>query len=135
MKKIYFLIFAVVILLSACSGSSASLEGEWKLVSYGNASNPTIAFPNVDTSINFGTENQFGGNVGCNTFGGEYQLNGNQVTFSGIFSTMMFCEETIEQETVFLNIVSEQALHFELSGNQLTLSSQDGSVVIVLERK
>lgn len=135
MKKIYFLLIALVVLLSACSGSSVSLEGEWALVSYGDSSNPTSALPNVETSINFDADNQVGGNVGCNSFGGEYKLNGNQVTFSGIFSTLMFCEGTMDQETVFLNILSEQSLNFELSGNQLTLTSQDGSSVIVLERK
>lgn len=135
MKKIYFLLIALVILLSACSGSSVSLEGEWTLVSYGDSTNPTLALPNVETSINFDADNQVGGNVGCNSFGGEYKLNGNQVTFSGIFSTLMFCEGTMDQETVFLNILSEQSLNFELSGNQLTLTSQDGSSVIVLEKK
>ncbi|MBX3035519.1 MAG: META domain-containing protein [Anaerolineales bacterium] len=135
MKKIYFLLIALVVLLSACSGNSVSLEGEWKLVAYGDSSNPTSALPNVETSINFDADNQVGGNVGCNSFGGEYKLNGNQVTFSGIFSTLMFCEGTMDQETVFLNILSEQTLNFELSGNQLTLTSQDGSSVIVLEKK
>lgn len=135
MKKIYFLLIALVILLSACSGGSVSLEGEWTLISYGDSSNPTSALPNVETSINFDADNQVGGNVGCNSFGGEYKLNGKQVTFSGIFSTLMFCEGTMDQETVFLNILSEQSLNFELSGNQLTLTSQNGSSVIVLEKK
>jgi heat shock protein HslJ len=135
MKKIYFLLIALVVLLSACSGSSVSFEGEWTLVSYGDSSNPTSALPNVETSINFDVDNQVGGNVGCNSFGGEYKLNGNQVTFSGIFSTLMFCEGTMDQETVFLNTLSEQTLNFELNRSQLTLTIQDGSSAIVLERK
>lgn len=135
MKNIYFLLIALVISISACTGSSISLEGEWTLVSYGNASNPTSALPNVETSIKFDANNQIGGTVGCNSFGGEYKLNSNQVTFSGIFSTLMFCEGTMDQETVFLNILSEQTLNFELNGSQLTLTTQDGSSAIVLERK
>lgn len=135
MKKLTFIILTLLLMLSACSGNSASLEGEWTLVSYGDSSNPTSALPNVETSINFDADNQMGGNVGCNSFGGEYKVNGNQVTFSGIFSTLMFCEGTMDQETVFLNILSEQTLNFELSGNQLTLTTQDGSSVIVLQRK
>jgi heat shock protein HslJ len=135
MKKIYFLLIALVVLLSACSGNSASLEGEWTLVSYGDSANPTSALPNVETSINFGTDGQFGGSVGCNSFGAGYQASGNQITFEPVFSTLMFCEGTMDQETVVLNILSEQTLNFELSGNQLTLSTQDGSSVIVLEKK
>jgi len=132
MKKIYFLLIVLVVLLSACSGSSVSLEGEWALVSYGDASNPTSALPDVETSINFDADGKFGGNVGCNSFGAGYQVNENQVTFESAFSTMMFCEETMNQETAILGIVSEQTLNFELNGNQLKLTSQDGSSVIVL---
>lgn len=135
MKKIYILIVALVVLLSACSGSSASLEGEWKLISYGDSSNPTPALPNVETSINFGSDGQFGGSVGCNTFGAGYQVSGSQIAFQAVFSTLMFCEGTMDQETVVLNILSEQSLNFELSGNQLTLTTPDGSSVIVLEKK
>ncbi|MBL8090739.1 MAG: META domain-containing protein [Anaerolineales bacterium] len=135
MKKIYFLLIVLVVLLSACSGSSVSLEGEWALVSYGDASNPTSALPDVETSINFDADGKFGGNVGCNSFGAGYQVNGNQITFEPAFSTMMFCEATMDQETAILGIVSEQTLNFELRGNQLTLTSQDGSSVIVLEKK
>jgi len=135
MKKIYFLLIAFVLLLSACSGNSASLEGEWTLISYGDTTNPTPALPNIETSINFGADGQFGGSVGCNSFGAGYQVSGNQITFEPVYSTLMFCEGTMDQETVFLNILSEQKLNFELSGNQLTLTTQDGSSVIVLERK
>lgn len=135
MKKQTSILIILFITLSACANHSATLEGEWILVSYGDSSNPTSALPNVETSINFDANNQIGGNVGCNSFGGEYKLNGNQATFSGIFSTLMFCEETMDQETAFLSILSEQTLNFELRGNQLILTSLDGLSAIVLERK
>lgn len=135
MKKLKTILFILLITISACSANSASLEGEWTLISYGDSSNPTPALPNVETTINFGVDGQFGGSVGCNSFGAGYQVSGNQITFESVFSTLMFCEGTMDQETVFLNILSEQTLNFELSGNQLTLTTQDGSSVIVLERK
>lgn len=135
MKKLTIILIILLITLSACANNSVSLQGEWTLIVYGDSANPTSALPNVETSINFDSNNQIGGTVGCNSFGGEYKLNGKQITFSGIFSTLMFCEGTMDQETVFLNILSEQTLNFELSGNQLTLTTQDGSSVIVLERK
>jgi len=135
MKKLSFLLITLLILLSACSGNSASLEDEWKLISYGDSASPTPALPNTETSINFGADGQFGGSVGCNTFGGEYTVSGDEVTFNGVFSTLMFCEGTMDQETVILNMVSDQTLTFEVNGNQLTLTSADGSSVIVLERK
>ncbi|HCK66037.1 MAG TPA: hypothetical protein DHW49_07205 [Anaerolineae bacterium] len=135
MKKIYFLIIALVVLLSACSGSSVSLEGEWKLVSYGDSANPTSALQDIETSINYNQHHQINGDIGCNVFNGDYQIIDDLITFTSINSTKMYCKDTGYQETVVLNILSEQTLNFELSGNQLTLTTQDGSSVIVLERK
>jgi hypothetical protein len=49
-----------VLILSACSGgASASPTGEWTLVSYGDASNPTSALPDVETSINFNEDGRY----------------------------------------------------------------------------
>lgn len=135
MKKLTITLILLLITLSACAINSVQPLGEWKLISYGDSANPKPALPNVETNINFDTNNQFGGTVGCNSFGGEYKVNGNEITFSSIFSTLMFCEGTSDQETVVLNILSDQTLKFEISGNQLTLTSLDGAKVIVLERK
>ncbi|MBM4428079.1 MAG: META domain-containing protein, partial [Chloroflexi bacterium] len=123
------------LLISACSGSSASLEGEWSLVSYGNASAPTPALPNVETSINFGADGQFGGTVGCNSFGAEYSVSGDNITFGSVLSTMMFCEDINEQESTVLSILNDKALTVESDGTTLTLVSADGASVIVLTRK
>jgi heat shock protein HslJ len=139
MKKTLSLLLTLLsltgILLSACSGSSASLEGEWSLVSYGNASAPTPALPNVETSINFGGDGQFGGNVGCNSFGAEYSVSGDKITFGSVLSTMMFCEDINEQESTVLSIFSDKTLTIESDGTTLTLTSADGASVIVLARK
>ncbi len=135
MKKITIILFILILTLSACAGNAVSLAGEWTLISYGNASNPTLALPDAETSLTFGTDGQFGGNVGCNSLGAGYQVSGNQVTFEGVISTLMFCEETMYQESAVLKILSKKTLNIELNGNQLTLTSQDGSSVIVLEKK
>ncbi|MBI2330919.1 MAG: META domain-containing protein [Chloroflexi bacterium] len=128
------LLALAMVMFNACSNATPNLTGEWKLVSYGNATNPTPALPGVDTTISF-NEGQFGGTVGCNTFGGDYQVNGNQITIDSIVSTLMFCTETSAQESAVLTILSNQALNISLSGSQLTLSSQNGASVVVFERK
>lgn len=133
MKKLYSLVMALVVFLSACSTKSASLEGNWKLVSYGDATNPTPAIPEIRTSISFEAK-KFGGMVGCNSFGGEYKITDNKITFSNVFATEMFCETVADQETTILNILIYQTLDIEINGNQLTLTSVDGSSVIILER-
>ncbi len=135
MKKT-FLLAILFLLLSACSNSSADITGEWKLISYGDVNNPTPALPNVDTSIKFDSNGQIGGSVGCNTFGGNYETGDSTITFSGIFSTMMYCDETSTQEQAVLGAFSDGvSLQTQLNGSTLTITSADGSSVVVLERK
>jgi heat shock protein HslJ len=127
-----------VLILSACaSGGTASTSptGEWTLVSYGDASNPMLALSNVDTSLNFNEDGTFGGNVGCNSFGADYKVDGDQIIFGSIVSTMMFCEETSSQESAVLSILTDKTLSYQFNGSQLTLTSQDGALVVVLARK
>jgi heat shock protein HslJ len=133
MKRLIF--FAIVlIMLGACSPSStANVSGEWKLISYGDKTNPTPALPDVDTTISF-IDGQLGGNVGCNSFGGEYQLKGDTLSFGSIMSTEMYCEQTMEQEAGVLAVFSSGTVKAALNDNVLTLTSADGSVVILARK-
>ncbi|MBE0683921.1 MAG: META domain-containing protein [Anaerolineales bacterium] len=126
-----------VIILSACSGGAASTSptGEWTLVSYGDASNPTPALPDVETSINFNEDGAFGGNVGCNSFGADYKVDGDRITFGSIMSTMMFCEGISDQESIVLGILTDKTVRYQIDGDQLTLTSTDGASVVALARK
>mgnify|MGYP001275306895 CR=1 FL=1 len=89
----------------------------------------------METNISFGEDGQFGGNVGCNGFGAEYEVNGNEITFDAIVSTMMYCEAVADQESAVLGALSENPVTFQLDGDTLTLTSADGVSVVVLARK
>ena len=142
MKKItqfLLVIFAIgIFILTACSGNdnaSVSPVGTWKLVSYGSPTNPTPAAPDVDTSIDFASDGTLAGNVGCNGFGGDYKVDGDKIVFGQIMSTLMICEGPVgEQEAITLAVFTESA-PFAVDGNTLTITSADGSSVIVLARK
>ena len=124
------------VLLASCSGgASNSLVGTWRLISYGSPGNLTPAAPDVDTSIMFTEDGRVEGNVGCNGFGGDYTMDGNTITFGPIVSTLMLCEGPVgDQETTTLNVLAETAT-FVIEGDTATITSADGSSVIVLERK
>ena len=93
------------------------------------------AAPDVDTSIVFGGDGKVNGNVGCNGFGGDYTVEGNDITFGQLVSTLMFCEGPVgDQETTTLNVFTGTTT-FELEGDTLTITSEDGSAVVVLARK
>jgi heat shock protein HslJ len=129
-------IFTLIAFLSAaCSPASPAVVGEWRLVSYGDASKPAPALPGVEASISFGENGQFGGNVGCNGFGAEYKVSGDEIAFDGIVSTMMYCEATAAQESGVLGVLSNSPLKFDLDGDTLTLTSADGASVVVLARR
>jgi len=136
MKKSHLLLTALLILaLVACASNAPDLSGDWKLVSYGDAANPMPALPGVGTTITF-ENGQMSGNVGCNGFGGTYELSGDTITFSGIMSTMMFCEETSVQEQGVLGVFSDNAaMQIQLNGNNLSIASADGASVVNLARK
>jgi heat shock protein HslJ len=137
MKKTHLLLTALFILaiLASCSSAKPDISGEWKLVSYGDTANPTPALPDVDTSFTF-DNGQMSGNVGCNGFGGEYKLNGDQITFNGIMSTLMFCEQTSAQEQGVLGVFSDNtALQIKVNGDSLNIMSADGASVVNLARK
>ncbi|GAB4463334.1 MAG: hypothetical protein Kow0070_23700 [Anaerolineales bacterium] len=135
MKKILAAGLFVVFALSACAGGSdsSSLEGQWRLVSYGSASAQLPAAPDVETSIEF-KDGQMSGNVGCNGFGGEYIVDGGQIEFGPVMSTMMYCEAVAEQEASTLAVFQEKA-SFVLEGDTLTITSADGVMSVVLARK
>src|SRR5687768_12904955 len=95
-QSLYLLTMFVLagVMISACAGgTSASLTGTWELVSYGSPANPTLAAPEVDTSIIFDEGETISGNVGCNDFGGDYRVDGDKITFGPISSTLMMCAD------------------------------------------
>ena len=138
-QSLYLLTMFVLagIMISACAGgTSASLTGTWELVSYGSPASLTLAAPDVETSIIFDEGETIRGNVGCNDFGGDYKVDGDKITFGPISSTLMMCADTAigDQETTVLNTLTE-TVTFVIAGDSLTLTSADGSSVIVLARK
>lgn len=128
------LMLITALVLSACS--SDSLAGtSWTLVSYGDPSNPTAAVSGVDTSLVFSSDGQVSGSMGCNGFGGDYQIKNGQIVFGSIVSTEMACEEPrMSQETATFAVMSG-TVEYSINGNTLTLTSADGSRVLNLTKK
>ena len=133
MKSILYSIL-IVFILSACSpGKTASIQGQWKLISYGSVPNQIPAMADVETMIDFDNEGRMSGNVGCNNFGGAYTVDGDMIEFGPVMTTEMFCEAVADQESgTFATL--QGVVSFELNGNLLTITSADGNASVVLER-
>jgi heat shock protein HslJ len=137
MKKILYISMIAMFMLAACGGANAnSIVGGWQLVSYGPTSGQITAAPiDFNTFIDFGEDGELTGNVGCNSFGGDYEVKGNQIIFGSIISTLMACEEPIgSQEAAVLKTFTGTA-SYTLSGDTLTITSEDGTTSIVLARQ
>ena len=129
-KLISLLALALVLGLAACSGAapSADLKGtSWVLVEISGqpivaGSSPTLSFE----------EEQAGGNGSCNSFGGEYTLDNGKLTFGPLVSTMMYCEETMEQESAYLAAL-QSAAAYQIEDGRLLILDADGVVVLAFE--
>ena len=130
-------VLLIVLLSSACGGNSTNaLVGTWKLVSYGESANLTHPVPEVDTSITFNEDDSVNGNVGCNSFGGKYELSGEKIVFSEMFSTEMACEEALmSQESFVLTLFEgETTFIYEESNGTLVILSVDEKRAIALQK-
>jgi heat shock protein HslJ len=129
-QKILFVLTLVLTLSLAACGSPASipeLNGtSWSLVEINGQpvqadSNPTLIF-DADSA---------GGNGSCNSFGGDYEAKNGKLTFGGIFSTMMYCEDVMDQEFAYLGAL-ENAASYQVKDGMLQILDADGQVTLTL---
>lgn len=118
-------LFIALTLLSAC-GKSDSLNGtHWQLAELNGAPVLTDAI----VTLNFESGN-LGGSDGCNTYGGSFTAKGSSFTVgTDIFSTMMYCSDTINvQATAFYSALN-QAAEYRIDGGSLSLLDSSGNVL------
>lgn len=89
-----------------------------------------------DLSLTFDrTDHKFGAFVGVNQIGGTYELNGNQITFKDIFSTLMAGpSELMEQESRFKKAL-EGATKAKVFGDKLVIYKGDNAVIKASAKK
>ena len=127
-----FAIFPLLLTaLSSCSsGDDDSLAGtSWMLVSYGSPR--ATSTPVREATIKFDDSGTVSGTTGCNSYGGEYEVDDDSVSFGPIAATEMACLDPpgiMEQESNFLRILSA-VTEYELEGNDLTLTGPGGELV------
>lgn len=139
-KNLLWIVLTVLLLaaLSACAnfpavGASAgqqppNLKGTAWVVGEINGqplvegSLPTLVFD----------EAALGGNGSCNTFGGDYTQDGDRLSVSALFSTMMYCEGVSEQEQAYLAAL-QAADSFRIEGGRLNILDASGVVTLTFD--
>ncbi len=100
----------------------------WQRALYNDGREIVPTRPDAFT-ITFASDGAFSVTTDCNNAGGTYKVNDNLITFSDIFSTLMYCEGS--QETEFMNLLRDiQTFHFTSKGELvLDLKYDSGTVV------
>jgi heat shock protein HslJ len=134
-KKVLLTLFLICLAISACTAKSggASLIGSWKLTAYGPADSPTPAVEGVDAGLTFNEDGSVSGTSGCNGLGGDYSIEGDQITFGEFVSTLMACDDPIMKQEEAAHKVMTGTATYKIEGNTLTITNND--MVLVLTRE
>ena len=100
---------------------------EWRLVSFGPSGSEADVIAGTGVTLKFGEDGRAGGSTGCNSYGGTYQVRGDNISFGRLISTKRACldQNANQQEQRFLSAL-ETANRFRLSSNRLTILSDRG---------
>ena len=145
MKPLFLIAIAVSLSLTACTPAPAQPSGEgslsfndqlgqeWKLVSYGTPGQETALPADSEITLTFDQEGRAGGSAGCNSYGGEYQVDGQKIAILNVASTLMACDNPLimQTESAYLAALGS-AETFQLSSDQLEINYQGG--VLVFEK-
>jgi len=121
----------LLVALAACSGTGPTVEDplngtSWVLVGYGLAA----PLPGTQITATF-EDGNVGGSSGCNTYGGSYEVDGQNISLGNIFWTEMACldpEGIMQQEQTYLEYLSGVTT-FRVSHGQLQMTRPDGETL------
>jgi len=100
----------------------------WVQTTYGDGTELVPAQPEAFV-LTFSDNNTVSIATDCNTMGGTYEVNENQITFSALVATKMFCEDS--QEQAFADMLTEIQSYFFTTTGELVfdLTFDSGSSV------
>jgi META domain len=104
---------------------------DWRLISLGPVGAETGIVAGTTVTMKLGEDQRVSGSTGCNSYGGTYQVRGDNISFNRIVSTRRACldQKANEQEHRFLSTL-ETANRFRLASNRLTILSDRGRSVL-----
>jgi heat shock protein HslJ len=126
------LVFTRGFYTSQARSEAAPLFGIWRLTSYGVDDTRSSALADVEANVTFNEDGTVTGTSGCNEFGGAYKVDGNEIEFHEIVSTLKLCDSPLMgQEEAMYQVLSE-LVAFDIEGNTLTLLKN--GMVLIFER-
>ena len=112
--------------------SRFDLQGEWKLMSMGEMAITPEAQPTLKLNIR---EMKVNGSDSCNTFMGSIEtLTDKELVFGDLASTLMLCAEKMEVADAF-GMAMQKIRQYQLKGDQLLLTDEQGGVLLTFAKK
>ena len=127
MKKYFLPLLALVLLMpAACKFEHhANLtDTYWKLVFIDGAAVTTPTGMREAHLILGSADSRVHGVAGCNDFFGNYQADGQVLSFSAMGSTRMACSEGMETERAFLQALGKTT-RFKITGQTLQIYAEE----------
>lgn len=107
-------------------------DSQWQLVTFGapDAETPVLAGSTI--TLAFSADGEAGGASGCNTYGGSYEVQADQLVFGEMVSTLMACADQamMEQEMAYLTAL-QSAGRFAVDGDMLRIWYDDEQGVLI----
>jgi heat shock protein HslJ len=119
----------LITVLGACSSTASDpLDGtSWNMYAY----RKTKPLPGTSITATF-ANGKISGDSGCNSYDGRYRVNGDKITISDLFNTLMSCppkpEGIMEQEQFILETL-EDAQTYQLSEGILLIFRTNGEAL------
>lgn len=134
---ILMLVTAAGLILSACSGAEASLDGSsWALRSYRDDQGEMVdVLPRSTTTALFQAD-VVTGIAGCNNYNASYQTDRNKLSFGPAAITRKMCSTPpgiMQQENAFLAALNSTA-SYKLSGNSLEMMDSRGNTLLIFRK-
>jgi heat shock protein HslJ len=131
MKKLV-LLFIMAVALQACSEKigGTKIEGtNWVLNEWPNETMPNTT---KKATLAFAADNKVSGKSFCNGFGGTVAISGENIKFSELIGTMMFCEDVGQAEGKYTEGL-RNANSFKIVNGKLQLL-KDGKLLMVFTK-
>jgi heat shock protein HslJ len=104
----------------------------WTLVSIteGTDAQGSASTVGAEAWIELGEDGRLGANYGCNTGGGDYAVEGDQLLVGALMATRMACSDTEQMrvEAAMMAVLGGDPT-FVVDGDRLELASADGGLV------